>query len=177
MDNQLRDDVISAAIDGERVDVDVLRRALGTEDGHETLAAFVLLRAATAADEILPAGRGDQFARMAAQSRPLWFLPSRLRLACAASFGLLALVASFWFGTTLRGPVLTVRLDTPPTAQATFTAPPTMVEPTGGLLGDHPMPPAERSAGLAPVRTLREPPKPTRLLSFVPGVDWTSTPE
>jgi hypothetical protein len=177
MDNELRDDVISAAIDGEQVDVDELRRALQTEDGRETLAAFVLLRAATAADEILPTRRVAEFARMTARSRPLWPAPSRLRLACAASIGLLALVASFWFGTTLRGPVLTVRLIAPPTAPAMVSGPPTIVAPTAMVPGDLPMPTTARTAGRSPVPALWEPPRTARLLSFVPGVDWTSTPE
>jgi hypothetical protein len=177
MDNELRDDVISAAIDGERVDLDALRRALRTEDGRETLAAFVLLRAATAGDEILPTRRAAEFAGIAGQSRLWWFAPARLRLACAASIAVLALVASFWFGTTVHGPVVTVSPLAPPPPPAMVSAPPTTVAPTGIVPRNDPGPTTGHAASLVPVRTLWEPPKPTRRLSFVPGVDWTSTPE
>lgn len=175
MNNELRDDLISAALDGERVDVNALRRALQTADACQTLAAFVILRAATAADPILPTRRVAEVVSVAGHARPWWSAPSRLRPAWAASTALLALVAAFWFGTTLRGPVITLRLAAPPAAPATVSAPPTIEATASTVPGNHRAPTSGPAAGPSPVRALLQPPTPTRALSFVPGVDWTST--
>jgi|WetSurMetagenome_2_1015567.scaffolds.fasta_scaffold86442_3 hypothetical protein len=178
MDNELRDDLISAALDGEQVDVEVLRELLRNDDGRETLAAFVLLRAATAADQVLPTRRFAEFDERAPGPRRVWsFAPSRLRLACAASIALLALVGAFWFGTTLRGPAITLRVVAAPTAPGVMVAtPPTADVRASAAPGDHSAPVNVRAPDLSPVWEVAEPPKPTRRLSFVPGVDWTSTP-
>lgn len=175
MDNELRDDLISAALDGERVDVGALRGVLQTEDGRESLAAFVLLRAATAADQIPPTKRVDEFAEGVAGPRRRWS-SSRLRLACTASIALLALVGAFWFGTTLRGPEITLRVVAPRTAPAVVSTPPIVDVRASTDAGGQPGPMAARAPNRPRVWTLPQLPKPTRRLSFVPGVDWTSTP-
>jgi hypothetical protein len=175
MDNELRDDLISAALDGEPVDVEALRRVLRNEDGRETLAAFVILRAATAADGIQPTKRVAKFAEGVAGPRRLWS-SSRLRLACAASVALLALAGAFLLGTTLRGPEIALRVVAPPTAPAMVSTPPTVDVRRSSGPDDHRTPTRAQAPGLPRVWALPEPPKPTRRLSFVPGVDWTSIP-
>ena len=130
---------ISAALDGERVDLSVLRRALAQENGRTVLASFVLLRAATAADPI----EADE--RVAARTRATllrrtrgWFAPRHL--AVAASVAAMAVAASFWLGAQWQ------RAATSPS-------------PTPGV--------AVAEATRAP-----QPPSPTRMLQFQPGVDW-----
>lgn len=177
MGNELREDLISAALDGEQVDVEALRGVLRNEDGRETLAAFVLLRAATAADQILPTRSVAEFAQRAAGARRLCsFAPSRLRIACAASVVFLALVGAFWVGTTLRGPEISLQVVAAPTAPAMATAPPVTNVPASPASGDHRASMSVRASDLPLVWAVPEPPTPTRRLSFVPGVDWTSTP-
>jgi len=115
-----RDELISAALDGEAVDVAALGTALDTPDGQRTLAAFVLLRAAVAADRppledvraaVTPARSGVGVRRRS------------LRLGLAASAAACALAGSFWLGTT-RAPAAR---ETTPTAVA--AAPPNAEEP------------------------------------------------
>ncbi len=175
MNNDLRDDVISAALDGERVDVEALRRALATEDGRATLAAFVLLRAATASDNLAPARAISRVAVYAPRPSPARMLAgARARLAWAASIAILAVAGSFWFGTTLRPPVASLTL----TAPLTPSVQPVVVPAADGLFGG--CPPASRphSTGGGQLRAaVARPPAPTRVLRFVPGVDWISAPE
>ena len=54
MIDETRHELISAALDGEHVDVQVLREVLATPDGRAAAAAFLLLRATVAADVIEP---------------------------------------------------------------------------------------------------------------------------
>ena len=177
MDNELRDDVISAALDGERVDVAALRRALATAEGRESLAAFVLLRAAAADDDVVPSKRWEDLAVVARPRPRPWLLAGpRVSAAWAASIATLAIAASFWFGTTLRAPTSTLTLMAPPAPHATILAPPIIDSPTSGIPQDRPSGPRLRAADLSPLRRA-EPPRPTRVLHFVPGVDWTSAPE
>ena len=99
MNEQLRDELMSTALDGEPVDVEALRTALETPDGQRTLAAFVLLRAATADDGV--AGTGRPEVPILAEQTPFalrrW---RRFPVAAAASLGAVALAGSFWLGTT-----------------------------------------------------------------------------
>ena len=178
MDNELRDDVISAAFDGERVDLDALRGALGTEEGRASLAAFVLLRAATAADDIAPRRQAEDLSAFSRRARPAWlFAGPRVPAAWAASIAILAIAASFWFGTTLRAPITALTLTVPPAALAPTFAPLIVAEPAGAIPG-HRLPGGSlHAADLSRPTGTPEPPRPTRVLRFVPGVDWTSTPE
>jgi len=175
MDNENRDDLISAALDGEPVDVDALRRVLGTEDGRESLAAFLMLRAATAADALIPSRPLSQVVQAVGPPRIPMPVRSRLRLACAASVALLTLLGAFWFGSTLRAPVTTLTLIAPPTVPTMTATLPRVDTPANAAAIQHPATAAPLLT-VSPRRTPLEPPKPTRSLSFVPGVDWTSTP-
>ena len=99
MNEPFRDELISAALDGERVDVVALRAALETPDGQRSLAAFVLLRAATADDG--DGGAGDLAVPVLGAQTSLARRGWRpLPVAVAASLGAVALAGSFWLGTT-----------------------------------------------------------------------------
>jgi len=177
MDNELRDDVISAALDGERVDVEALRRALATAEGRESLAAFVLLRAAAADDDVVPSKRWEDLAVVAKpRPRPWLLVGPRVSAAWAASIAILAIAASFWFGTTLRAPTSTLTLIAPPAAPMTTLAPPIIAVPTNAVSEDRLPGPRSHAADISRLRHA-EPPRPTRVLQFVPGVDWISAPE
>jgi hypothetical protein len=161
--NEQTEELISAAIDGERVDVAALRQALATSGGRDALASFVLLRAAAAADH------DDTDERLhEAMAKPLH---PRRRMAfrggpqvpagLAASIAVLAVAASFWLGVSWRAPALP-----PPAAPAVREAaapaplpPPTMTP----AVAQNPVPPC------AP-----QPPTPTLTVKYVRGVDWRS---
>lgn len=176
MDSQFRDDLISTALDGERVDVDGLRQALATDEGRKSLAAFVLLRAAVADDDVIPRELEAAPVAMVKAVRAR-LTGGRVRTAVAASIAILAVGLSFWLGTTLRAPVISLALSEP---RAVETPPPVRVVAPAPVaeVGEHR--PSERSrvsGAAARLWTAEQPPKPTRMLRFVPGVDWTSTPE
>ncbi len=100
MTNDTRDELISAALDGEVVDIAALRDALATPDGQRALAAFVLLRAEVAADGSSAADRLP--VPLPRTAIPFVGRPWRrlIPTAAAASLGALALAGSFWLGTT-----------------------------------------------------------------------------
>ncbi len=193
------DEIISAALDGERVDVASLRAALATAEGRETLAAFVLLRAAAADDDLLPVPLPVQsVARARAATARTWSLAGyRVPATVAASIAVVAVALSFWMGAHWQPNNASAGSGTSQTVasrpaqvsrQGESSAAPAMVS--------NPMPaaPAETQAhqaamtpcapGTAAVdgRNVRrarlaagnEPPKPTRFLRFVPGVDWVA---
>ena len=189
--------VISAALDGERVDLGALRGALGSEDGRKMLASFVLLRAEVAADGIVPSpfpnagnigatrNRAAEFWRRPSPARALielsWnrrlFADRRTRTGVAAALSALAMAGAFWLGTVWRLPAndgsagRTVRSDVPPA----FT------ESTNFRSGDRTSSskapsgqaqPFDGSTG-PPLRILpAEPPESTRVLRYLPGTDW-----
>jgi negative regulator of sigma E activity len=172
MDIELRDELISAALDGERVDVEALRGALATDEGRKSLAAFVLLRAATAADDIAPRVRYEDPVTVLKPRRAWLTAGTRVPAALAASIAIVAVVTSFLLGTTLRAPNTTLIVTVPPIGTA----------PMAPLTVAVPVPAGERHVeqGFSPATTFRprlaadQPPKPTRVLRFVPGVDWRS---
>ena len=182
MNTESFDDIISAALDGERVDVEALRRALATDEGRQSLAAFVLLRAATAADDIRPAHpefvgaelapplSDDGVAPPVPRTRRNWLLAgARVPAALAASIAIVAVAASFLLGTTLRAPLTLVA---PPIAPATTPAQVIVPAPTPAISGDRPSEGFREAGGPRLGRVAEEPPKPTRVLRFEWGVDW-----
>lgn len=114
--NDNLDDIISAALDGEYVDVQALQQVLATDDGRKTLASFVLIRAATAADSLEPAGMplavtaSVPAARRALPTVRMWRKP-RVFGSLAAALVILAVAASFWMGT--RWPTTSASLPEP----------------------------------------------------------------
>ena len=186
MDTDLRDDLISTALDGERVDVDALRAALASAEGRDGLAAFVLLRAAMAADDVRPekqlAPTADAVTRQAGGTN----VGRRARLALAASIAACAVAGSFYAGVTFRAPLTTLTLVAPPAATApqspisTPTARPEMdaasrIAP--GIPARSTFANTRASGTRRSARPTDDPPKPTRVLRFVPGVDWRSALE
>jgi hypothetical protein len=110
-----QEEAISAALDGEAVDLQELRSALATDSGREALAAFVLLRAATAADDAEPSRTVSALAENAARLGPAekcepgglsawrWLLGGhRVPATLAATIATLAVALSFWLGTGWR---------------------------------------------------------------------------
>lgn len=157
MTDESRDELISAALDAEPVDVIALREALTSAGGPDTLVSFVLLRAAVAADRAM-AGT-DPAAHVAAARHPQrgWrVVPGwRVPVGMAASIAVLLAAGSFWAGTSWPA-----RSANPPAAQAgpsSGAAAPTSAPATAAVLR-----PADHDA----------PPIPARVLRFTPGVDW-----
>ena len=155
-----RNELISAALDAESVDVQALREALATPDGRDALASFLVLRASVAADAVEP--RRDAAAVMAAaRARRLsWpvVLGRRIPVGVAASFAMLLTAGAFWAGTTWNAgrPAGRTGQSAPQTAGAREASPASVqhsVSREGGLEGD-------------------VPPIPSRVLRFTPGVDW-----
>jgi hypothetical protein len=158
MNTEPSDELISAALDGEPVDVDALQRALQRPEARDTLAAFVLLRAATADDAHRAADASPGSRTRAGAGQPT-FAPrtrwNRLPLAVAASLAALAMAGSFWLGATWR-------LESAGGRQSGQENAPALTVPADD--------PAAR-----PGRTAAdEPPTPTRHEKFVRGVDWHS---
>ena len=177
MDTDLRDELISTALDGERVDVEALRRELATDEARRSLAAFVLLRAATAADDIAPSN-GETDRVMVQAPRRNWLLAgTRVPAALAASIAVVAVAASFLLGTGFRGPSVALTVAAPPTALATAPTPVIVPTPTPATSGDRPSEGFREAGSPRLHRVAEEPPKPTRVLRFVAGVDWISTTE
>ena len=192
--------LISAALDGERVDVAALRHALEVDEGRELLASFVLLRAEVAADdfspdhplrakELLPV-RGlpteavfSSTSRLAPQepcSRKGFIIGPRARIAMAASVVMAMLLGSFWLGTAWRGHVAV-----PHEVQGRRSSSPTTIakpevstelpaphfrtpEPGASSFNRH----SQDGSGAGPSKPTAEPPKPTRVLRFIPGKEW-----
>ena len=70
MNTEPRDELISAALDGEHVDPDALRLVLADPEAQRTLAAFLLLRAAAVGEDD---ARLDQSAAIVTTRRWRWF--------------------------------------------------------------------------------------------------------
>lgn len=159
MVNDNHAELISAAIDGELVDVDALRDALSTDDGREALVSFILMRAAVAADRIGPpvelpgipnASRAEE---RTAPPRRRW----RLAAGLASAAAVLLAVVSFWLGATWRSGLSSPRGNMQIHSQESA------VDAEGQ---------AARAATLEVTAESDEPPTPTRVLRFTPGVDW-----
>jgi hypothetical protein len=146
MHSTLTDELVSAALDGELVDVEALREVLERADARETLAAFVLLRAAAAADrDVLPAGERGVRAPSGSQRRP------RIPIGIAASLAAMAVAGSFWLGTMWRPNGSDVA--GPPAQQ-------------GGVAQSRPAGAAEEKDGPG------QPPTPSRRVQFELGTEW-----
>jgi hypothetical protein len=159
MTDEERDELISAALDGERVDPQLLGAALASPSGAATTAEFVLLRAAVNADRDVAPRVAGLVVEKRRDLRHGWRLMPALRVPAgiAASLILAAAAVAFWAGTSWRQPV-----------------------PEQGGIG------AEVSVAPAPVRATQDggralpsragdataPPTPARVLRFTPGVDW-----
>jgi len=157
MTDESRDELISAALDAEPVDVLALREALASAGGRDTLVSFVLLRAAVAADTAMPGA--EPAVNMAAARHPARRWPVvpgwRVPVGIAASIAMLLAAGSFWAGTSWPA-------RSPETAAA-HAGP-----PSGGAA-----PSSAPSSPGAPRPTDDDtPPVPARVLRFTPGVDW-----
>jgi hypothetical protein len=159
---------ISAALDGERTDIEMLRKALATDEGREILASFVLLRAQVAADDLCPSHvpqvaeqLTQQPSSHTSESKVWWRLKSRFSWRVAtASLAIVALVCAFWLGTAWHTISLRHTADHGPN----LTISERSVEPSVKSQE------TRTTQRLAPM----EPPKPTRVLRYVPGSDWHS---
>lgn len=142
---------ISAAWDGEPVDLDSLSAALRTEAGREALASFVLIRAAaTAADVEPPAGLEVRLRSALAAPRRSWLVAGpRVPMRIAASVAVLAVAGTIWVGYGLnRGTPAVPPAQMPIVATAPVVATPTQT----GTPGVQPQPVAAREAGGSPVQ-------------------------
>jgi len=160
MKNVPHEELISAALDGERVDVHALKGALSTANGRDALASFLLFRAAMAADTTQPRTHGapaliDRSAR--GRLWPFGFGP-RIPLGIAVSIAALFAAGSFWLGTARQAGDVRVGGNQP--AAQTWGAPAVSPASTQSP-ASHPQ---EGDAGVPPI--------PTRVLRFTPGVDW-----
>lgn len=159
MTDEERDQLISAALDGERVNLEDLRAALASPAGGATAADFILLRAAVSNDRDGAPGVAVAVAEERQHPRHPWRLLSwpRVPAGLAASLLLAAAAASFWAGKSWRGPAFDSPIPGPAVA---VTTPAPKAAPDIG-------PAARPQAGDAVV-----PPTPARVLRFTPGVDW-----
>jgi negative regulator of sigma E activity len=150
MNDVMNDDILSAALDGEPVDVERLRALLASPAARSTLASFVVLRAATAADRDVPVRQWTQ----GVSHRRRWIRES-MPAAIAASVVFCALAASFWLGTHWQ---------------------PRPGESAGRQPGNAQvqMSPAPSPSAAVPVGSpsVEAPPVPRRRLEFRPGTDW-----
>ena len=145
-------ELISAALDGERVDVQALREILDTAEGCQTLASFFLIRAAVSADEVEPTA--DACAADRASGWRTWVLAGpRLPAGLAASIAALTVAGSFFLGFAWRG-----------------QPPPRQAEPVP-VISVPVVPPASGTATVTGAERA-EPPTPTRRLEYVRGMDW-----
>jgi hypothetical protein len=154
-----RDELISAALDGECVDLGALRDALSTPDGRASAAAFLLIRATVAADTIASPRPGFAVVNADPERRRGWFLLSlpRVPAGIAASVAMLAAASAFWIGSA-RPIGRHAAPGAPATAAATAPAPLSV--------------PAQPGAAPAKSEDDAVPPTPSRVLRFTPGVDW-----
>jgi hypothetical protein len=198
--NRQREEVISAALDGETVDLGELSRALSLEEGRELLASFVLIRAEVAADNIrtsrpLPEAGPDvldnrpveAFIRPAGSpairvSRVLKSVAARPRvgLGVAASIVALTMAGAFWCGTVWRANV--ALRSASQVAGSNTVVPVAGPEVSGSAPAPRSMnapepkvPSIRRPAGVGNSDRLNVPPvppTPTRILRFNPGTEW-----
>jgi hypothetical protein len=149
MDQEL-DETISAALDGEPVDLGQLREALGTTEGREVLAGFLLIRAGAVSGGREPTETLKANLRRAVR-RP-WFMAGPLVPASmAASFAAVAVGGALWLGVSMH----TVPAE-PPSAQQAVTR-----------AESAPAPESAASPATPPAVEQQSPPaKPTRMLRF-----------
>lgn len=159
MTDEERDELISAALDGECVDVRSLRKVLAAPGGQAAAAEFLLLRAAVAADAAVAPPVMRAAVSDGAEHWRDWrsFWAPRVPAGIAASLAVVSIVGAFWLGRSWQLPGVG---DAPLQPVVSLTAP-----PTGAAPGARPE--SRRQAGDAIV-----PPTPTRILRFTPGVDW-----
>jgi hypothetical protein len=155
-----RSELISAALDAEPVDVEVLRRALATPEGRDALASFLMLRASVAADAVEPRTAAAAVMAAARANRRSWplVLGWRVPLGAAASLAILLTAGAFWAGTAWRAgsPADGPGQAASQTAAARATSPASARRPAMRVEG------TEDDI----------PPIPSRVLRFTPGVDW-----
>ena len=98
-------ELISAALDGEEVDLELLQDVLAESGSRDALAAFVLLRAVAAADRCAAEPAHSFVIDTLPESRRTawWVLNRRVAAYIAASLGVMALAGSLWLGTARRG--------------------------------------------------------------------------
>jgi hypothetical protein len=130
-----RDELISAALDGEAVDVTALRDALSAAEGREALAAFLLLKATVVAD---PAGVRPGLDALAPPARPaprLWLVAGRRRvpIGVAASIAAALVIGAFWVGTAWRANVSDRIQQAPQATGAAHPVPSRVVRFTPGV--------------------------------------------
>ncbi len=170
------EDIVSAALDGEAVDLCALRRALGSDEGRHLLASCVLIRATANAGDLEP---GEEFRARLQQSvvrpRARWLLAGpRIPASLAASLVVIAIVATLVAGRPARKDTAAVerqRATAPaslaPPASATTTQVAPAVQVPGIAVGSAAQQPEHRAT--VPVLKLPDPPKPSRVLRFE---DW-----
>ncbi len=178
------DELISAALDGERVDLHELSAVVATAAGRDTLAAFLMLRAAVASEDAEPDEQPRPSAAVVQPPRPRrWSLSgARVPLGIAASILVLSVAGSFWLGTLSRRSTVMEESTRPAAAVQAGTARETTAaspDPRPRGTSDRIGPETSVAPGKGPQGGARdsrpdEPPTPTRLLRFEPGVDWHS---
>ena len=147
MDQEL-EETISAALDGEPVDLEQLREALGTTEGREALAGFLLIRAAAVSGGHEPTATLKTNLQRAVR-RP-WFMAGPLVPASlAASLAAVAACGALWLGVSMH----TVPAESPAAEQA-------------GAPTESAPPPAASPATRPAVEQQPPPAKPTRMLRF-----------
>ncbi len=164
MNTERIEETVSAALDGEPVDLEELRQALRTAQGRDALAAFVILRSAAASDRMAPSAQHGpaslaQLSR--ARQRRLTPFGARAGLALAASLILCALVGAFWIGSRWQTTAVTVRLTPPKMMEPVVVRAPAPVVDERPVVAPCPAPPQ------------LQPPSPTRVVRYVRGVDWS----
>jgi hypothetical protein len=162
------EELISAALDGEHVDLERLNTALADPGGRDALASFVLLRAAVAADDSRPAA--EFYESMAPALRPptarRLLRGPRMPVTVAASILVFAAAGSFWLGSQSGG------LNHPARTASGLAA--GNSEPTAGPPGARPgassrevgRSPDDQPRRLPPVAVQAEPPVPVRVVRF-----------
>jgi hypothetical protein len=160
MHNDTRDELISAALDAEPVDVHALRAALATPEGREVLASFLLLRAVVVGDAIAPQADPTAVAAAAGVRPPRWARPFawQVQAGVAASLTIVLTLGAFWLGTAWQQRSMLLPSSQPP---ARASAPASALSEGARLTGSRSQA-AENGV----------PPAPSRVLRFTPGVDW-----
>ena len=201
--NEKHEELISAALDGEAVDLVELKRALAVEEGRELLAAFVLLRAELAADGILPSHLpqladlgslpcqpvevGSRSPAIVAHRGPRglhWLRTGpRVSLGLAASIAILAVAGAFWAGLAWRANVAPqpAAQEAQSNPKVHAAAPAVSSEISASAPAEQKIS-APKTSSAGPRKDVKttsrktiptEPPKPARVLRFIPGTDWS----
>jgi hypothetical protein len=166
MDEYL-EETISAALDGERVVLEQLREALATPEGRDTLAGFLLIRAAGASSRQEPTAALRQ--QVLGVGRRSWIAAGpAVPLPIAASLAVVAVAGTLWFGA--GGRVVPAPPEAPQALsgqQSGSAAPAARVQekPTSGAPGGTPDRPDAEVPGEG-ARGRRAVAMPTRVLKF-----------